>query len=184
MRLMLAHSWLPRSRKKFSGYLILYARSRQMVSNDCLPTRNITPVMRYETSRIAARPTAVDVVAQKEVVALGREATVFEQPQQVVVLAVHITCHTRQHKLHMSHGQVTQRLLPQIFNGASNSSRMGCERNISRDFMHRPLISFSVSCTFLPGFEPRTANAQIVARMHNKNEETRNMTRIAVYNDA
>ena len=37
MRLMEAHSWLPRRMKKFSGYLILYASSRQMVSSDCLP---------------------------------------------------------------------------------------------------------------------------------------------------
>ena len=28
------HSWLPLSRKKFSGYLILHASSRQMVSRD------------------------------------------------------------------------------------------------------------------------------------------------------
>lgn len=39
MRLMLAHSWLPRRRKKFSGYLILYAKSKQIVSSDCFPLK-------------------------------------------------------------------------------------------------------------------------------------------------
>ena len=47
-------------------------------------------------------------------------------------------------------------ILPQIFKGASNSSNMGCDRNISLDFRHSPLISFSESCTFFPGREPRT----------------------------
>ena len=46
--------------------------------------------------------------------------------------------------------------LPQIFKGASNSSNIGCDRNISLDFRHSPLISFSESCTFFPGREPRT----------------------------
>ena len=46
--------------------------------------------------------------------------------------------------------------LPQIFKGASNSSSIGCDRNISLDFRHSPLISFSESCTFFPGREPRT----------------------------
>ena len=32
--MMLAHSWLPRRMKKFSGYLILNAKSRQIVSSD------------------------------------------------------------------------------------------------------------------------------------------------------
>ena len=34
---MLAHSWFPRNKKKFSGYLILYASSRQIVSKLCFP---------------------------------------------------------------------------------------------------------------------------------------------------
>lgn len=48
--------------------------------------------------------------------------------------------------------------LPQIFNGASNSNRIGCDKNISRDFIHRPRISCSDNCTFLPGLELRTKN--------------------------
>jgi hypothetical protein len=46
--------------------------------------------------------------------------------------------------------------LPQIFNGASSSSRIGWLRKSSRDFKHKPRISVSANCTFLPGFELRT----------------------------
>lgn len=49
---------------------------------------------------------------------------------------------------------------PQIFSGASNSSRIGCERKISRDFRQSPRISDSVSWTFLPGREPRTGESE------------------------
>jgi len=45
---------------------------------------------------------------------------------------------------------------PHIFNGASSSSSMGCDRKISLDLRHRPLISPSDSWTFLPGLAPRT----------------------------
>ena len=45
---------------------------------------------------------------------------------------------------------------PHIFSGASSSSRIGWLRKISLDFKHSPLISFSWSWTFLPGFDPRT----------------------------
>ena len=145
MRLIEAHSWLPRSRKKFSGYLILYASSRQMVSRLCLPAGGGVgardgrfPRARVEAHReppqaaeaprgldagAAARwgaaerpegqqaarggcaalargqagpstswPASVDVVAQKEVVGLGRETTVLEEAQQVEVLAVQVPC--------------------------------------------------------------------------------------------
>lgn len=46
--------------------------------------------------------------------------------------------------------------LPHIFSGASSSSRIGWLRKISLDFKHSPLISFSWSWTFLPGFDPLT----------------------------
>lgn len=46
--------------------------------------------------------------------------------------------------------------LPHILSGASSSSNIGCDKNISRDFKHNPRISDSVSCTFFPGLEPRT----------------------------
>lgn len=47
-------------------------------------------------------------------------------------------------------------ILPQIFKGASNSSKMGWLRKISLDFKQRPRISDSVSCTFFPGLDPLT----------------------------
>lgn len=47
---------------------------------------------------------------------------------------------------------------PQIFNGASNSRRMGCDKNISRHFKHRFRISVSVNWTFFPGRDPRTVD--------------------------
>lgn len=46
--------------------------------------------------------------------------------------------------------------LPHILSGASNSSSIGCDKNISRDFRHSPRISASVNWTFLPGLDPRT----------------------------
>lgn len=46
--------------------------------------------------------------------------------------------------------------IPHILSGASSSSKIGCDKNISRDFKHNPRISDSVSCTFFPGLEPRT----------------------------
>ena len=57
-------------------------------------------------------------------------------------------------------------ILPQIFKGASNSSNMGCDKNISLDFRHSPLISFSESCTFFPGREPRTAIEVLIIRFN------------------
>jgi len=51
---------------------------------------------------------------------------------------------------------------PHIFNGASSSNSMGCDRKISLDLRHRPLISPSDSWTFLPGLAPRT-----VEQLHN-----------------
>lgn len=33
----------------------------------------------------------IDVIAQEEVVGLGRESTVLEQPQQIVILSVNVT---------------------------------------------------------------------------------------------
>lgn len=51
---------------------------------------------------------------------------------------------------------------PHIFNGASSSKSMGCDKKISLDLRHRPLISPSDSWTFLPGLAPRT-----VEQLHN-----------------
>lgn len=45
----------------------------------------------------------------------------------------------------LTHRVVFNLYLPQIFNGASSSSNIGCDKNISRDLRHSPLISVSVN---------------------------------------
>ena len=45
-----------------------------------------------ETNRLDGLLSSVDVVAKEEVVGLGREAPVLEDPQQVVVLSMDVTC--------------------------------------------------------------------------------------------
>lgn len=42
---------------------------------------------------------------------------------------------------------------------------MGCERKISRDLRQSPRISDSVSWTFLPGLEPRTAKQREIVQL-------------------
>lgn len=42
---------------------------------------------------------AVHVVAQEQVVGFGREATVLKQAQQVIVLAVYVTCNKNKTRL-------------------------------------------------------------------------------------
>jgi hypothetical protein len=44
-----------------------------------------------KTDRFKRLLSAIDVIPQKEVVGLGRETTVLEKTQQIVVLAVNIT---------------------------------------------------------------------------------------------
>lgn len=43
------------------------------------------------------------------------------------------------------------RNLPQMLSGASSSKSIGCCKNISRDFKHKPRTSCSVICTAFPG---------------------------------
>merc|ERR1719319_1502986 len=45
------------------------------------------------------------------------------------------------------------------FSGASNSSKMGCDKNSSLDFRQSPLISCSASWTFFPGLAPLTSRS-------------------------
>ena len=49
---------------------------------------------------------------------------------------------------------------PQIFMGASSSSKMGWLMKISRAFVQRYLISYSWSCTGFPGRLPRTRGGE------------------------
>lgn len=127
----------------------------------------------------------VYVVPQEEVVALWREATILKQPQKIIVLTMDVTCDpekqvstscgvdmnpgpgsgsTEEGSRDWGRGAMTPSgskrawagISPQILRGASSSKRMGWLRKISRDLRHRPRISFSVNCTFLPGREPCT----------------------------
>lgn len=108
MRLMLLHSWFPRSIKKFSGYLTCGA-ARNAGSEVRWPTtlakararrpgrapRPVPPthlVRQKEADHLQPLFPAVDVVAEKKVVRLRREAPILEQSQQIAVLSVHITC--------------------------------------------------------------------------------------------
>jgi hypothetical protein len=76
----------------------------------------------------------IDVVAEKEVVGLGREPAVLEETEQIVVLAVDVTAYLgsrRQLGVRCADGSVLTLI------GASSSSRMGCEMKISRALVHR-----------------------------------------------
>ena len=52
------------------------------------------------------------------------------------------------------------RILPQTFSGASNSSNIGCSKNISRDLRHRAFTSVSASCTVFMVRLPRAVQTQ------------------------
>lgn len=114
----------------------------------------------------------VDVVAKEQVVRLWGETAVFEQAEEVIVLTVDVaadllgvegvgsarrpdstqTCHT----IRESHRE----LLTLI--GASSSSRIGWEMNISRALVQRYRISASSSWTCLPGRLPRTSRSRSI----------------------
>jgi len=49
-------------------------------------------VAQKQAHRLDRLLSTVDVVAHKEIVSLGREAAVLEDPEQVVVLTMHVTC--------------------------------------------------------------------------------------------
>ena len=89
---------------------------------------------------------AVDVVAEEKVVGVRRELAVLEETQEVVVLAVDVA--------------FVRPSLPQIFRGASSSSKTGCDMKMSRDLRHNPMTSASVSTTDLPGLAPRTSSSR------------------------
>ena len=102
---------------------------------------------------------AVDIVAEEEVVGLGREAAVLEQAQEVVVLSVYVTADLDMASVFLSSTTDGERVVALTFMGASSSRRMGWEMKISRALVHRYLISVSNSCTCLPGLLPRTSKS-------------------------
>ena len=98
---MEAHSWFPRSRKKFSGYLICRRRRRQGSGarapsgragghHPSGPTTRL--VGQQQADGLETLLAAVHVIPQEQIVGLGRVAPVLEQPQQVRVLPVDIAC--------------------------------------------------------------------------------------------
>jgi hypothetical protein len=83
---------------------------------------------------------SVDVIAQEEVVCLRREATVFEQTEEVIVLTVDVT--TDLSTRHVSLDASGRGGGPQVgrmhtLMGASSSSKMGWEMKISRALVQR-----------------------------------------------
>jgi len=96
---------------------------------------------------------AVDVVSKEEVVGLGREAAILKEPKEIIVLAVDVTADLEEHdevsrsRGHDTSGRHTTRA-SEVFEakgfnvcltlmGASNSSRIGWEMNISRALVQR-----------------------------------------------
>ncbi len=79
----------------------------------------------------------------------------WKQMQQCVRRHTLSSLHFSQQKYHS-----TLFHLPHIFMGASNSSNIGWLMNISRDFRHKLLTSFSVKWTVLAVLELRTMHRQ------------------------
>jgi hypothetical protein len=121
-------------------------------------------VRQQQANRLERLLPAVNVVAEEEIVRLGREAPVLEQPQQVVVLPMDIPCAGVSAIISSERAHDA----PHILIGASSSSKMGWLMNISRALVQRYLISYSWSWTGLPGRLPRTGQPRQlgVARMN------------------
>ena len=102
--------------------------------------------------------TPVDVVAEEEVVCFWGKTPILEESQEVIVLTMDVTC--RAYRWYESQQAYCRMIIvmdePQILMGASSSNRMGWFMKISRAFVQRYLISYSCSCTGLPGRFPRT----------------------------
>ena len=106
---------------------------------------------------------SVYVVAEKQVIGFWRKPAVLEESEKVVILAVNVTftgkkggAGVKTHKRFGFRDFFEIQNIPQIFIGASNSSRIGWFMKISRAFAQRYLISYSASCTGFPGRLPRT----------------------------
>lgn len=97
MRLMDAHSWLPRSRKKFSGYLIyaqicgsgkprgLHGPDGALLGLSCGTCCRCAAHLegQQQADGLQALLPSVHVVAQEQVVRLWRETAILEQSQEV-----------------------------------------------------------------------------------------------------
>jgi hypothetical protein len=85
-------------------------------------------VRQQKANRLERLLPAVNVVAEEEIVRLGREAPVLEQPQQVVVLPMDTPCAGVSAIISSERAHDA----PHILIGASSSSKMGWLMNISR----------------------------------------------------
>nr|POE77548.1 hypothetical protein CFP56_09195 [Quercus suber] len=99
---------------------------------------------------------AVDVITKKEIVGLWGEATVLEQTEEIVILAVNVT--TDLVRSQSVHGDVIATCTKHTLIGASSSRRMGWLMKISRALVQRKRISVSSNCTCFPGLLPRTSS--------------------------
>ena len=139
---MLAHSWLPRNKKKFSGYLILYDSRRHIVSRDYFPIYKCNHFnwnYLYPHSLLEISNYFQEDSLHTQIASVDRSTS------HVHHLFIYIYIF-----LYSYDGE------PQILSGASSSSNMGWLISISLAFSATNLTSYSVRLTALPGLHPRT----------------------------
>lgn len=105
-----------------------------------------------QADRLQAVLAPVHIVSQEQVVGLGREASVLEKSQQIIILPVNVA-------LRYKNQCILPLMLPQTLRGASSSSRMGWDMKTSLAFIHSPRTSVSVRLTCFPGFLSLTSRS-------------------------
>ena len=88
---------------------------------------------------------AINVVAEEEVICFGWEASIFEEAEEIVVLSVNVSAYLdsrsiaplAQSRPQKPSSGSNKRHNIRTFMGASNSSRMGWLMKISRAFVHK-----------------------------------------------
>ena len=76
-------------------------------------------VREQEADRLEALLAAVDVVAQKKVVGLGRKSSIFEQPQEIGVLTMNVSANL-QRSLQLEQDRLLQENLSRLKAQASD----------------------------------------------------------------
>lgn len=90
----------------YAGALVIAAQQEKVF-------RVLDLVRQQQAYRLQGLLPPVDVVAQKQVVRLGREAAVFEQPQQIGVLAVYVAADLKR-RLQLQQNRLLQENLPRL----------------------------------------------------------------------
>lgn len=90
----------------YAGALVIAAQQEKVL-------RILDLVRQQQAYRLQGLLTSVDVVAQEQVVRLGREATVFEEPQQIGVLAVYVAADLKR-RLQLQQDRLLQENLPRL----------------------------------------------------------------------